>query len=266
MEFLKGVMGAFIQYSGCRKALCRGKGKLKARHKTLLRILIALIFVSTFFLSGCGSSVPKNLPPVSLSGANYPANGTLVYSAKTTEGKSKGEETISFNTKNGVMCIKSSVMLAKVCVDKNTFQPLSAEATYKVANAPSYVKIAFPDDKIEETIQRNGKEKKFTFKKPDALFVDDALDFVMQGFDFSRKKGYLMDFFPYTSVVYPCRVENIGKTTIKYDGKDTEVYELLLDFGKKQRFLYFLTSSPHLLVRREENGLTYTLVSYKFSR
>ena len=248
-------------------AIYKSAGILRPHRKVssnLLRVFI-VIFIISFLLSGCGGSIPKNLPPVSLSGANYPANGTLVYSAKTTEGKSKGEETISFNTKNGVMYIKSSVMLAEVCVDKSTFQPLKAEATYKVANTPSYVKIAFSESKIEETIQRNGKEKRFTFKKPEALFVDDALDFVMQGFDFSKKKGYLMDFFPYTSVVYPCRVENIGKTTIKYNGKDTEVYELLLDFGKKQRFLYFLTSSPHLLVRREENGLTYTLKSYKFS-
>ena len=256
---LKGVKNCFAR---CGRPFYK---KHRVSFKTFFSVSI-IIFTLAIFLSGCGGSAPKNLPPISLSGANYPANGMLVYSAKTAEGKPKGEETISFNTKEGVMCIKSSVMLAEVCVDKNTFSPLSARATYKVANMPSYVKITFSDEKIKETVQRNGKEKKFVFKRPAALFVDDALDFVMQGFDFSKKEGYLTDFFPYTSVMYPCRVENIGKTTIKYNGKDTEVYELLLDFGKKQRFLYFLTSSPHLLIRREENGLTYTLVSYKFSQ
>lgn len=225
--------------------------------------VVILLFV-LITLSGCGESV-KKLPPVRLSGKNYPSSGVLVYSAETLEGKPKGEELITFKTQNGVMCVKSSVMLAEVCVEKDTFAPVSVNATYKVNNAPSYVKITFSDDKIMETIARNGKEKQYTFRNESPLYVDDILDFSMQGFDFSQKEGYLIDFFPYTSVKYPCKVENLGKTTIKYDGKDTEVYELLLDFGKKQRFLYFLTTPQHLLVCREENNLIYILKSHQFS-
>jgi hypothetical protein len=229
-------------------------------HKFLAFILLFVLIA----LSGCGENV-KKLPPVQLSGKNYPSSGVLVYGAETLEGKPKGKETITFKTQNGVMCVKSSVMLAEVCVEKDTFAPVSVNATYKVGNAPSYVKITFSNDKIMETIARNGKEKQYTFRNENPLYVDDILDFSMQGFDFSQKEGYLIDFFPYTSVKYPCKVENLGKTTIKYDGKDTEVYELLLDFGKKQRFLYFLTTPQHLLVRREENNLIYVLKFHQFS-
>jgi hypothetical protein len=225
--------------------------------KRLFPILILFIF-----LSGCGPKAP-NLPQIKISGTQYPGSGMLIYQITDETGKDQGKESIAFNTKNDVLCLHSSTKVTTVCLNKNSFSPVSETARFIVNKVPSDVNIDFFPDKISVKIQRQGKIKKFYLKREPALYPDDALDFVLQGMDFSQKDVYLYDYFPYTSLKYICEIKNLGREKIKWCNEETEIYHIIVDFGKKHRDLYFAAKSPHLLIKRQAQGVTFTLIEFK---
>ena len=223
------------------------------------KFLLFLILLA--FLVGCGQKVP-NIPAIRISGKNYPSKGTLIYQVTDENGKPQGKETVDFQTKNNIVCVHSDVKVTTVCLDKNTFLPLSETARFMVNKAPSDVHINFLLNKIKVQIERGGKTKEFYLQKETPLYPDDILDFALQGMDFSQADVYLYDYFPYTSLKYICEVKNLGKEKIRIGKKEAEVYHIVVDFGKKHRDLYFDVKIPHLLLKRVEKNVTFTLKEF----
>ncbi len=226
-----------------------------------MKKVLPIILLAVFFM-GCGQKTP-NLPAVKVSGKYYPANGSLIYQIKDENGKEQGQETINFQTEDGILCLHSDVKVTTVCLNKDTFNPVSEIAHFMVNKVSSDVKITFLADTILVTIKRNGKTKSFHLNKEETLYPDDALNFVLQGMDFSQKEGYLYDYFPYTSLKYVCVIKNLGEETIRLDNKKTDVYHIVVDFGKKKRDLYFRTKPPHLLIKRDEQNTIFVLKEFK---
>ncbi|MCD6426787.1 MAG: hypothetical protein J7L03_01605 [Caldisericaceae bacterium] len=219
----------------------------------LLTILLAI--------SGCGNKPQSTLPPLKTSGALVPNNGTAVYEI-FDGGKKKGEETITFETRNGIVKVRTDISLATVYLDEKTLLPVKIEAGYTVNKVPSRVKIVFTKNNVSETIVRNGKSKTFDLPVETPMYPDDVLHFVLQGTDFNFTKAYIYDFFPYTSLEVPCTIENLGKETIEINGKKEDAVHLVADFGKKKRDYWISAKTPHLLLKREENGVLFTLKKF----
>ena len=225
------------------------------------KALLFLFFL--IFLTGCAQK-NVNLPKIRISGKSYPQNGTLIYSILNDNGAEKGTETIRFQTENNVICMHSDVRVTTVCLNKDNFAPVSETARFIVNNAPSDVQIEFFDKRIKVTIERGGKKRNFYLPKENPLYPDDALDFVLQGMDFSQSDAYLYDYFPYTSLQYVCEIKNLGTEKISVNKKSVETYHIVVDFGKKKRNLYFTVKAPHILVKRIEQNVTFILKDAKF--
>ncbi len=222
------------------------------------KFALVLSLIILLSITGCRSNVQNNLPPLKVSGAMIPKNGTAIYKI-TDNGKKKGEEKLSFKTKNGITIVKTDIALTTTYLDEKTLLPEKIEATYTVNGTPSYVKIVFENGKIRETIKRNEKTKTFNLPMKNHMYPDDVLHFILQGTDFNFTEAYIYDFFPYTSLEVPCVIKNVGREKISINGKNEETYHLVVDFGKKKRNYWISVKTPHLLLKREENGVLFTL-------
>ncbi len=219
------------------------------------------LLITLLFIAGCGKAPQSTFPPLKTSGAFVPKNGTLVYEI-TDGGKKKGKETITFETKNGIIKVSTDISLVTAYLDEKTLLPSKIEAKYTVNKIPSYVEIVFGKNGISETIVRNGKKKNFDLPKKEPMYPDDVLHFILQGADFNFTKAYIYDFFPYTSLEVPCIIENKGKETVEINGKKENAVHLVADFGKKKRDYWISLKTPHLLLKREENGVVFTLEKF----
>ncbi len=223
---------------------------------TLIALLVALLV-----LTGCGSSLPKNMPQLKTSGKLVPKKGKAIY-AIYDNGKKKGEEILLFETTGDSVKVSSSISLETVFLDKKTLLPEKIEATYYVNKILSKVRIVFKNGKAEETITREGKTKTFSLPLKSPAYPDSALHFVLQGADFSFESAYLYDFFPYTSLIVPCVAKKKGIETVDINGKKEKAFHVILDFGKKKRDYWISEKLPHLLLKREENGIIFILQSF----
>ncbi len=222
--------------------------------------VLSLTFV-LLFISGCGNNFQNSLPPLKTNSDFIPKSGTLIYEI-TDNGKKKGQEKLVFKTSGDTIIVTTSISLTTTYLDKRTLLPKMVEATYTVNKTPSHVKIIFEDNKISETIERNGKSKTFDLPLKTPMYPDDVLHFVLQGADFNFTKAYIYDFFPYTSLEVPCVMENLGKGITEINGKKEEAWHLVANFGKKKRDYWISAKAPHLLLKREENGVMFTLQKF----
>jgi len=224
-----------------------------------MKRIVLLLVLSLLFFSGCRRNV-ENLPPARFSGKGAMQPGSFTYDI-IAESKDKkiGESILYVRANNNLLEINESIRNDTAWLDEKTLEPEKVTANYTIRNVPTQLTAKFLNDLIHISIESHKKIRKFVLRKEKNTYPDNALSYLLSGFDFKEKNAYIYDYWPYTSLLTLCTIHNLGSEKRNINGKEVTVYHIVLDFGREKRNLYYSVKAPHILLEKDVNGLDYIL-------
>lgn len=217
------------------------------------------IVLLLFILPGCKNNT-ANLPPAHFSGKEAMPEENYTYEIYSTDKNEKlGETTITITAENDLLKISESAKNATLWLDKTTLKPVKFIGNYKVKDVSTFLEANFFEKIIQISIEESGELRKYNLKSNENTYPDEALPFLFSGFNFKEKEAYIYDYHPYTSLFAYCSVYNLGEEQRTIKDEETEVFHIVLDFGRKKRNLYYTANAPHILVERDEEDIRYII-------
>lgn len=224
-----------------------------------MRRTILLLVLLLFLLPGCKNNA-ANLSPAHFSKKEAMPEGNYIYEIYSTDKNEKIDEmTIIIAIESDLLKISENTKNATLWLDKTTLKPVKFIGSYKTNDVLTFLEANFFEKTIQISIEESSGIKKYNLKSNENTYPDEALPFLFSGFNFEEKEAYIYDYHPYTSLFAYCSVYNLGKEQRTINNKKTEVFHIVLDFGKKKRNLYYTADVPHILMERYEENIYYII-------